>query len=60
MSKKCVSGHAWYSSGITLPDNVVAVPDIVEAASDADVLVFVIPHQFFERSCKPLVCSDIA
>lgn len=44
-----------YLPGITLPDNVVAVPDIVEAASDADVLVFVIPHQFFERSCKPLV-----
>ena len=37
---------------------MVAVPDIVEAASDADVLVFVIPHQFIERSCKPLVCSN--
>merc|ERR1711994_607284 len=44
-----------YLPGITLPDNVVAVPDNVEAASDADVLVFVIPHQFIERSCKPLV-----
>jgi len=44
-----------YLPGIKLPENVVAVPDIVNAATDADILVFVIPHQFIERSCKPLV-----
>merc|ERR1712110_1366527 len=30
------------------------LPDIVRAAEGADVLVFVIPHQFIERSCAPL------
>ena len=44
-----------YLPGIKLPENVVAVPDIVAAATDADILVFVLPHQFIERSCKPLV-----
>lgn len=24
----------------------VAVPDVVEAAKDADILIFVVPHQF--------------
>jgi len=43
-----------YLPGHKLPENVVAVPDIVEAADGADVLVFVIPHQFIERSCAPL------
>ena len=44
-----------YLPGHRLPDNVVAIPDIVDACADADVLVFVVPHQFFERACKPLV-----
>lgn len=26
----------------------VAVPDVVEAAKDADILIFVIPHQFIK------------
>ena len=43
-----------YLPGKSLPENVVAVPDIVETASDADVLIFVIPHQFVERSLAPL------
>jgi len=43
-----------YLPGHKLPENVVAVPDIVRAADGADVLVFVIPHQFIERSCAPL------
>lgn len=33
----------------------IAVPDVLEAAKDADVLVFVIPHQFIKNICKPLV-----
>ena len=43
-----------YLPGKTLPENVVAIPDIVEASADADILVFVVPHQFLERSLVPL------
>lgn len=32
-------------SGIRIPDNVVAIPNVVESAIDADILIFVIPHQ---------------
>lgn len=32
----------------------VAITDVVEAAKDADVLVFVVPHQFVSRLCKTL------
>uniref|UniRef100_U5EKF5 Glycerol-3-phosphate dehydrogenase [NAD(+)] n=1 Tax=Corethrella appendiculata TaxID=1370023 RepID=U5EKF5_9DIPT len=35
-----------YLPGHKLPENVVAVPDVVEAAKDADILIFVVPHQF--------------
>lgn len=33
----------------------VAVPDLVEAAKDADVLIFVVPHQFVPAQCKQLL-----
>lgn len=33
----------------------VAVPDIVDAAKDADVLIFVVPHQFITGLCKAMV-----
>lgn len=33
----------------------VAVPDVVEAAKDADILVFVIPHQFIPGLCSMLL-----
>lgn len=38
----------------TLPTNVVAVPDLVEAAKGCNVFVFVLPHQFLPRACKTL------
>jgi glycerol-3-phosphate dehydrogenase (NAD+) len=44
-----------YLPGVTLPSNVVAVPDIVEAVKDATVLIFVIPHQFIGGLAKQLV-----
>jgi glycerol-3-phosphate dehydrogenase len=34
-----------YLPGIKLPKNIVAVSDAVEAASGADLLIFVLPHQ---------------
>lgn len=41
-----------YLPGVILPDNVVACPDLAEAARDASVLVFVLPHQFLrKRAC---------
>ena len=35
-----------YLPGIILPDTVVACSDILEVCRDADVLFFVVPHQF--------------
>ena len=32
----------------------VAVPDLVETATGADILVFVLPHQFVRRICSQL------
>merc|ERR1719436_1359731 len=43
-----------YLPGVTLPSNVIAVPDLVEAARNADLLVFVIPHQFIARTVQTL------
>jgi len=33
----------------------VAVPDLVKACSDCDILVFVLPHQFLANTCEQLV-----
>ncbi|EFN89161.1 Glycerol-3-phosphate dehydrogenase [NAD+], cytoplasmic [Harpegnathos saltator] len=35
-------------------DNI-AVPDVVEAAKDADILIFVLPHQFIRTLCSTLL-----
>jgi glycerol-3-phosphate dehydrogenase (NAD+) len=43
-----------YLPGKKLPENVVAIPDICDAAGQADVIIFVIPHQFMERALSPL------
>lgn len=43
-----------YLKGYKLPENVVAVPDVVEVGSNADILIFVIPHKFVPGVCKPL------
>jgi glycerol-3-phosphate dehydrogenase (NAD+) len=34
-----------YLPGVRIPENVKAVPDILDAAKDATILVIVIPHQ---------------
>lgn len=33
----------------------VAVPDVVDAAKDADILIFVVPHQFIRNLCSTLL-----
>lgn len=43
-----------YLPGVKLPSNLVAIPNIVEAAKDADLLVFNLPHQFLRNICKQL------
>lgn len=47
VNKKYLPNH-------TLPDNVVAVPELLDAARDCNVLVFVLPHQFLPRTCRTL------
>ncbi|XP_031358876.1 glycerol-3-phosphate dehydrogenase [NAD(+)], cytoplasmic isoform X1 [Photinus pyralis] len=44
-----------YLPGHKLPSNVVAVPDVVEAAKEADILIFVVPHQFIRTLCSTLL-----
>uniref|UniRef100_W5L7W9 Glycerol-3-phosphate dehydrogenase [NAD(+)] n=1 Tax=Astyanax mexicanus TaxID=7994 RepID=W5L7W9_ASTMX len=43
-----------YLPGHKLPKNVVAVPDVTEAAAGADILIFVIPHQFIVKICDQM------
>eukprot|EP00922_Rhytidocystis_sp_ex-Travisia-forbesii_P069088 GHVS01103088.1.p1 GENE.GHVS01103088.1~~GHVS01103088.1.p1 ORF type:complete len:413 (-),score=41.67 GHVS01103088.1:197-1435(-) len=43
-----------YLPGFTLPENVKAVADVVECATGADLLIFVLPHQFLSRICDQL------
>ncbi|KAH8551339.1 glycerol-3-phosphate dehydrogenase [NAD+] [Umbelopsis sp. PMI_123] len=43
-----------YLPGVKLPENIVAIPDLVEACEGADLLVFVLPHQFVANVCKEL------
>uniref|UniRef100_A0A8C3S3C7 Glycerol-3-phosphate dehydrogenase [NAD(+)] n=1 Tax=Chelydra serpentina TaxID=8475 RepID=A0A8C3S3C7_CHESE len=43
-----------YLPGYKLPENVVAVPNLNEAVQDADLLVFVIPHQFIHKICDEI------
>lgn len=43
-----------YLKGFKLPENIVANPDVVDTAQDADILIFVIPHKFVPGICKPL------
>lgn len=44
-----------YLPGIKLGKNVVADPDLQNAVKDANMLVFVTPHQFMDGICKKLV-----
>ena len=37
-----------------IPDNVYAEVDLVKSVKDADILIFVIPHQFIKNICHEL------
>ncbi|KAJ1101779.1 hypothetical protein NDU88_006843 [Pleurodeles waltl] len=43
-----------YLPGHKLPENVVAVPNLSDAVQGADLLVFVIPHQFIHKICDEI------
>lgn len=43
-----------YLPGHKLPDNVVAVDDVVKTVHNADVIVFVVPHQFVRGICEQI------
>lgn len=40
-----------YLPGVKLPSNLEAVTDLKEATDGADVLIFIVPHQFLEPVC---------
>ncbi|KAK0589082.1 hypothetical protein LWI29_009422 [Acer saccharum] len=44
-----------YLPGIKLGKNVIADPDLENAVKDANMLVFVTPHQFMDGICNKLV-----
>ncbi|CAN1153698.1 Glycerol-3-phosphate dehydrogenase [NAD(+)] [Linum perenne] len=44
-----------YLPGIKLGKNVIADPDLENAVREANMLVFVTPHQFMDGICKSLV-----
>lgn len=43
-----------YLPGVKLPENVIAIPELVDAGREADLFIFVIPHQFIGRCVKTL------
>jgi glycerol-3-phosphate dehydrogenase (NAD+) len=43
-----------YLQGIKLPENIVAVPSVVDACKDATLVVFVVPHQFVRGVCEQM------
>ncbi|KAI8081613.1 glycerol-3-phosphate dehydrogenase [NAD+] [Halteromyces radiatus] len=43
-----------YLEGIKLPENVVAIPNVVDACKDATLVVFVVPHQFVRGVCEQM------
>ena len=49
-----VHENVLYLPGISLPENLVATPDLLSAVADADILVFCLPHQFVRGICKTL------
>ena len=49
-----------YLPGATLPDNIVAVPDLKAAAAGASILIFVLPHQFLGRIMPQIKEAGVA
>ncbi|KAG7103051.1 hypothetical protein HYQ44_017139 [Verticillium longisporum] len=43
-----------YLPGVRLPTNLIANPSVVDAARDATILIFNLPHQFIGKVCDQL------
>lgn len=43
-----------YLPGITLPSNLHANPNLVDAVKDSTILVFNLPHQFIVKTCEQI------
>ncbi|EPR79420.1 NAD-dependent glycerol-3-phosphate dehydrogenase [Spraguea lophii 42_110] len=43
-----------YLPGVKLPNNLKAIPEIKDVVENADILIFILPHQFVERSCQEI------
>lgn len=43
-----------YLPGIQLPDNIKAVPNLLDAVAGANTFVFVVPHQFVRGVCEQM------
>jgi glycerol-3-phosphate dehydrogenase (NAD+) len=43
-----------YMPNVKLPTNIIADPDIASATKDANVLIFVLPHQFLDGLCEKI------
>ena len=62
MREKCVTSYPCVllciQSSDLIPEWIyflqVAVTDVKETARDADVLIFVVPHQFVDRLCSQM------
>ncbi|CAF4803834.1 unnamed protein product, partial [Rotaria magnacalcarata] len=37
-----------------IPENIIAIPDLDIAVKDADIIIFVIPHQYVKNVCEQL------
>ncbi|KAM9034442.1 glycerol-3-phosphate dehydrogenase [NAD(+)], cytoplasmic-like [Sarcophilus harrisii] len=43
-----------YLPGHKIPPNVVAIPDLVTAVCEADILVFITPHEYIPKTCADM------
>lgn len=50
----CFAVLVWVTCFVMSFPPQLAVPDLVEASKDADILVFVIPHQFIGKVCDTM------
>lgn len=48
-----------YLPGYKLPENIIAVPDLLEAVKGADVLIFCVPHQFLGGMLKSIKAQGL-
>jgi glycerol-3-phosphate dehydrogenase (NAD+) len=44
-----------YMPGVKLPKNIIADPEVESTVKDANVLIFVVPHQFLDGLCEKII-----